>query len=239
MQPPGTPLFVTPDDASTTVFVLIVLFVAVSLVAGIARTSERSVLTVLVSAPLAALWLGGTAALSASGVLARGDFAVGLLVGPSLLAAVVLPLTGVGARLAKLPVAALVGFQAFRLPLEILLHHWYEGGTVPVQISWSGDNGDVVTGVLATILLLWGLRWELPPWVVWGFQLVGFGLLLNVLRVALTSAPTPFLAYATPILLPFHVPFGWIVSVCVAGALAGHLVLFRWLFTRRGGPAEG
>ena len=32
--------------------------------------------------------------------------------------------------------------------------------------------------------------------------------------------------------LPLHVPYGWIVSMCVAGALFGHLVALRWLLAR-------
>ena len=56
-------------------------------------------------------------------------------------------------------------------------------------------------------------------------------LLLNVLRVALLSTPGPFFSYtdAPPLLLAFHFPTGWIVPVCVGGALAGHVVLTRAL----------
>lgn len=240
MQPPGTPPFVEPDLASTVVFVGIVLFVATSVIAGLARMSKEWVLTVLAAAPAMAMWLGGTAALSASGIMGQDGFAVLLLVAPSLVAAVVLAASPTGRILARLPVAALVGFQAFRLPLELVLHRWYELGTVPVQLTWEGENLDVVTGVAALFLMVVGARWRLSRAVVWLFQIVGVGLLLNVIRVAFGSAPTAFRIYEEPVLLPFHVPFSWIVSVCVAGALAGHLVLFRWLLSpAQSDPSEG
>jgi hypothetical protein len=37
-----------------------------------------------------------------------------------------------------------------------------------------------------------------------------------------------------PVLLPFNFPHGWIVPFCMAPALAGHVLVFRWL--RRAGP---
>lgn len=229
MQPPRPPAWIEPDVASTVVFLGVVAFVGGCLVAGLARDRKPAVLTVLAVAPPLALWLGITAALAASGVMERDGYGVALLVVPSLVGAVALALSPAGGVLARLPVAALIGFQAFRLPLELLLHHWHQGGIVPVQMTWEGENFDVLTGLLAIPLMVAGLRWELPRLAVWVFQLVGFGLLLNVLRVAFGSAPTPMQAYPDPMLLPFHVPFSWIVSMCVAGALAGHLVIFRWL----------
>ena len=35
-----------------------------------------------------------------------------------------------------------------------------------------------------------------------------------------------------PLLLPAHLPYAWIVPVCVAGALTGHIVLTRALMRR-------
>jgi hypothetical protein len=32
-----------------------------------------------------------------------------------------------------------------------------------------------------------------------------------------------------PLLLAFHFPYGFIVPICVGGALLGHLLVFRWL----------
>jgi hypothetical protein len=56
-------------------------------------------------------------------------------------------------------------------------------------------------------------------------------LLVNVARVAAFSSPVPFRSYleGPPVLLAFHVPFVWIVPICVGGALFGHLLVFRRL----------
>jgi len=62
------------------------------------------------------------------------------LVGAGFLLAVVLACSPVGRRLATLPFAALVGFHAFRFPLELVLHNWYHGGTLPVQMTYAGTR---------------------------------------------------------------------------------------------------
>jgi hypothetical protein len=72
-----------------------------------------------------------------------------------------------------------------------------------------------------------------PPkrWAIWGFNLIGSALLLNVGVIAVTSSPVALRRYLSdpPLLLAYHVPYGFIVHVCVAGALFGHLLVFRWL----------
>ncbi len=125
--------------------------------------------------------------------------------------------------------AALVGFQAFRLPLEILLHRFHAEGAVPVQMTWSGQNLDVFAGIAALVTGLLAARRELPAAAIWGFQLLATGLLLNVARVAMRSTPGPFFAFPDepPLLLALHLPYAWIVPICVSGALAGHLILLR------------
>jgi hypothetical protein len=47
------------------------------------------------------------------------------------------------------PLAVLVGVQGFRLPLELLMHRAYAEGLMPVQMSYSGRNFDIVTGTTA------------------------------------------------------------------------------------------
>jgi hypothetical protein len=141
-----------------------------------------------------------------------------------------------GRRLAlKLPIAALVGFHAFRLPLELVLHRWHAEGVLPVQMTYVGHNFDIISGILALPvagLLLWAKPVSrLHRWLVLGFNLVGFALLMTVMSIAVRSAPLPLRTYMNdpPVLLLFYAPYTWILPVCVAGALFGHLLVFRWL----------
>ena len=70
-----------------------------------------------------------------------------------LLLSVGLGVSPVGRRLAAgLPLAVLVGFQGFRLPLELMMHRAYEYGVMPVEMSYSGFNFDIVTGITAVVV---------------------------------------------------------------------------------------
>lgn len=245
MLAPVIPPMVQPSTASTAAFVGVVAAVAVMLVIGTqaagprlreapdytARWARGTALSVLA-------WLGVTAAFSASGVLeAPGPppRAMFFFVGSNL-AAVIFAFSRAGTRLsAGLPVAALVGFHAFRLPLELVLHRWYAEGVLPVQMTYAGRNFDIVTGILAAVIGVWLWRRGPSRPLVWLFNLVGFALLVTVASIAVLSSPVPFRVFTNdpPMLLVYHAPYGWIVPMCVAPALAGHLLLFRWLWRAR------
>lgn len=144
--------------------------------------------------------------------------------------AIAFALSSAGRRLAShLPLAALVGFQAFRLPLELVLHAWSEQGTIPQTMTWTGANLDIVSGTLALMLA----RFATHPAVAWTVNIVGFVLLMNVARVAMMSSPLPFAWHDVQpkLTLIAHLPYALIGPVCVAGALAGHIILTRRLLS--------
>lgn len=134
----------------------------------------------------------------------------------------------VGSRFAfGLPVYALVSFQSFRLALEFILHAWVAEGVIPSTMSWSGSNYDVVSGFLALAMAPLTIK---RPALAWIPNLVGFALLLNVMRVAVFSSPLSFAWDVQPKLqLAFHLPYAWILPLCVGTALFGHVVLTRAL----------
>ena len=137
-------------------------------------------------------------------------------------------LSPLGRKLAHgISIQTLIGFQIFRLPLEIVLHSWVDQGVIPMTMTWNGSNWDVVSGVMATAAFL---LWRKIPSLIWIANGVGFVLLLNVMRVAVMSSPLPFAwDVQPPLQLAFHLPYVWIVPVCVGGALAGHVILTRAL----------
>jgi len=193
------------------------------------------------------VWLGLTAGLGLSGVLDHwGEMpprALPVLLGSTL---VVLALwrSSFGRRLAEgLPLWLLVGYQAFRIPVEIMLHRAYEQGVIGVQMTWSGRNFDVVTGVLALALGLWLWRRgeDRPPprALVWAWNLLGLGLLINIVTIAILSMPTPMRAFEGPpntFIATF--PYIWLPTVMVMAALFGHLLVARRLLASAGKPAR-
>lgn len=150
-----------------------------------------------------------------------------LFFGSILIVSFAVGLASFGARLARhTPIAALIAFQAFRLPLELILHRWAERGTIPTTMTWTGQNWDIIAGSLAFVI--WPIAKNRA--VAWGFNIIGSLLLLNVLRVALWSSPIPF-GWDTqpPLQLFLHSPYFLIGPVLVGSAITGHIILTRAL----------
>ena len=239
---PDIPDMVSPSLGSRLAFIAVIAFVSIAIVAGIRRggpTGEPVATTRrwgIGAATCMSLWLAIGAVVPLSGILETKMLPPPpmFLLGASFLLTVFIALSTSGSRLARLPLAALIGFHAFRLPLELILHNWYEGGTLPVQMTYEGHNFDIATGILAIVVGTWAMLGQIPPAAVWLFNLVGSSLLAIVIMIALTSSPFPFRQYVNEpqVLLVYNFPFSWIVSVAVAGALLGHLVLFRKLLTQ-------
>lgn len=225
--------FVQPDTASVTTFVVIVAGVLSLLLVGVYFAHQRLGVdprgpTLRVALGLLA-WIALTSAPVATGVLERNPMPGAPLFFVAVNgAALAFALSRTGKKLALgLPLAALVAFQAFRLPLELVLHSWFEQGTIPETMTWSGQNPDIVTGIVALVAAPFAAKFRPAAWTA---NIVGAALLVNVARVAIFSLPLPFAwKVEPPLQLVFHLPFAWIGSVCVAGALAGHVILTRAL----------
>jgi hypothetical protein len=125
---------------------------------------------------------------------------------------------------------ALVGLQGFRLPLELLMHRAYVEGIMPVQMSYSGRNFDILTGLTAIVLALALARLRVPRWVIAAWNVLGTVLLVNILVIAIASMPM-FHRFGMDRLNVWvaEPPFVWLPAVLVLTALAGHLLMFRKL----------
>jgi len=224
----------TPSPATLAVFLVIVAFVVLApVIAGVhAVPPERRGKTMRIGLTAATAWLVLTGLPIGLGLItAQNAFpAMPIFLLACFAIALIFAFSRAGGAIAQhTPLWALVGFQAFRLPLEIVLHLWHGEGVMPVQMTWSGANIDVISGIVALLLAPAAQRSRVAAWVA---GCVGFGLLLNVIRVAITSMPTPLQSFPEPLVAPFYMPINYIASVCVVGALVGHMLLFRRLLQR-------
>jgi hypothetical protein len=163
-----------------------------------------------------------------------------LLVAASFAVALAIALSRVGARLAQLPLAALVGVQAFRLPLELAMHEAARQGVMPERMSFGGANFDIVTGALAIPLAIALARGFRGRALVLAWNILGAALLANVLVNAVLATPMVHAFGTSPRDLNTFVayfPFVWLPSVMVVAALVGHIVIARRLFARSEGAA--
>jgi hypothetical protein len=238
---------VDPSFGSTVAFVAIVVTVVLALLVGVViagrrrgEAAEQTRRWLLGTSFGAVLWLGITGIASASGSLRTHALPppIALFMLSSVVVAVLAAFSRLGTRLIDgLPIAAIVGVQAFRLPLELVLHRWHAEGVVPIQMTYSGLNFDILTGTSALLLGLWLALRKAPPAraLVLAWNVFGMLLLLNVMTIAVLSSPLPIRMFTegVPVLLAFYFPYGWIVPFCVGGALFGHLIVFRWALRRQ------
>jgi hypothetical protein len=217
-------------------FVAQVLAVAVVLVA-IARkaagpTAGRTAAIVLV------FWLALTGSLAGLGLLAFGPVPPPTMLLVTIATALTtwLGLSRFGTKVVeRVPVAALVGYQAFRILVEIFLWLGYRDGFVPVQMTFEGRNFDVFSGLLALVVAGLAAQGKLRSSAILGWNLGALLLLINIVMVAILSMPTPLRQFHNE---PANVfvstaPYVWLPVFLVQAAWLGHLLVFRWLRSLR------
>lgn len=187
-----------------------------------------------------AAWLTVTGGAAAGGLVSNFDRMPPPLMGlvaVSLVLSTTFAFSSVGALLARgLPLAVLVGFQAFRLPLELILHQLSLDGVLPVQMTYDGMNYDIATGVTAIVVALLAAWGRLPLLVLRLWNVLGLVLLLTIVTIAILSAPFPFRAFLNdpPNTIVSTFPFVWLPTFLVQAAWVGHLLVLRRLRMERG-----
>ena len=183
-------------------------------------------------------WLGFTGLLAYTGRL--HDFRslpppMALLLAAMAVGSVLLCLSPWGKQLAdRCTFAGLVGLQTFRLPLELVMHQAAVHHLMPPQMSYTGRNFDIVTGITALCLgIALKKNANLSRKLIWLWNILGTALLFNIVTIAILSLPMPFRVFTNE---PANVwvtyfPYVWLPCVMVAAAFIGHLLIFRKLLT--------
>jgi hypothetical protein len=197
---------------------------------------ERILTFRLAAGALFVLALGAAAA--SSGFLQRMDVIpppMALMMASVFAAAFALGLSAFGrASATRVPLVALVAFQSFRLPLELVMHRAATLGIMPVELSYSGYNFDIVTGVGALLLALAmfaGLT--VPRGLLWAWNVWGCWCLTVITFVAIGGSPLFRIFGDGPHVNSWilFAPYVWLPTVLVVAALFGHIVITRALLS--------
>jgi hypothetical protein len=156
------------------------------------------------------------------------------LLGVTLALTIWLAFSHIGTAMSRqLPVSLLIGYQVFRLPLELVLHRAASLGIMATQMSWSGYNFDVLSGALALPVAWIASRSGRNRWIVAAWNVVGSVLLVVIIAIAVLS--TPLVAAFGPDRFNTFIadpPSIWLPGVLVPSALLGHLLLWRALLAK-------
>lgn len=94
--------------------------------------------------------------------------------------------------LPHIPQENIIKLHVFRFYAEVLLWALFASALLPVQMTFEGRNFDVITGVTAM-----GAAWlitkkKFPKIAIVLWNMMGLGLLINIVAIAVLSMPTPF-----------------------------------------------
>jgi hypothetical protein len=129
------------------------------------------------------------------------------------------------------PLRVLIGLQGFRILPEILLDLAFREGLAPVQMTWHGRNLDILSAVSALLVaVFWNHLPHAKRWA-WAQSILGLALLINIVSVAVLSAPFPFRIFMNEPANTFvaHFPYILLPGLHVLTALTLHGLTLRRL----------
>jgi hypothetical protein len=142
-----------------------------------------------------------------------------LLIAPPLLVLIILLLTKKGRRfIDRLDMPTLTLLHTVRIPVEIILYFLFLAKAIPAIMTFEGRNFDIIAGLTAPIIYYLGfVKKQVPNTVILLWSMACLALLLNIVVIAILSAPVLFsnLLLTSPIqqLLIFRL-IGWRVWWC-------------------------
>lgn len=181
---------------------------------------------------LVSAWMAVTGGLAASGFLT--DFSL-----PPRFLVVILP-AFVGVFLLarrewarRIPWGVLIGLQGFRIGVELLIHAAVARDIAPPQMTWTGLNFDMLTGLTAPLVAWLATTGRLRERGIFAWNGMGALLLAHVVVVAILSTPTPFQVFHPDNTWVVGFPYVWLPAVFVAFAMWLHVLSFYKLALAR------
>ncbi len=152
-----------------------------------------------------------------------------LLIAPPVFGILMLLFTKKGRLfLTKLKTEHLMLLNLVRFPVEIVLYWLFLNKSVPQEMTFEGSNPDIISAITAPIILLLFRKTKSQALLlIW--NVLAFVLLLNIVSIAIMSAPTPFqqMAFQQPNIAVAYFPFVWLPACIVPLVLLGHVAMIK------------
>lgn len=152
---------------------------------------------------------------------------------PAMLAIVLLFATRDGRQfLDSLPLKNVTYLNVVRIPVEFILFWLCLQKAVPELMTFAGRNFDILSGITAPFIAYFGLtKFKLNRRIILTWNFICLALLINIVVIALFSAPSPIqkFAFEQPNIAILNFPFSWLPTFIVPVVLLGHLTSIRQL----------
>ncbi len=213
------PIYIPVIFIATTLFTLLLFYVACN------KSKMVPVLSVI--------WLIMQAAIALSGFYTVTDTIPPRLffaLAPVLLTAILLVSTKKGKGfLDNMRTDKLILISTVRIPVEFVLLWLYQAGQIPEIMTFDGYNFDILSGITAPIIWLLYRKGLLSNLALQAWNIICLGLLVNIVFIAVLSAPSPFqqFAFNQPNMAVLTFPFVWLPAFIVPVVMISHISLLR------------
>lgn len=145
---------------------------------------------------------------------------------------IILTLTTTKGKLfiATLSVKKLTLLHTIRIPVELVLYGLACYKYIPTIMTFEGYNFDILAGISAIVIYYYGyVKQHLSTRTLIAWNIACIVLLLNIVVIAILSAPTQFqlLGFEQPNIAIAYFPYVWLPSVVVPLVLFSHLVSIK------------
>lgn len=120
--------------------------------------------------------------------------------------------------------------HTIRVLVELVLFWLFVHKAVPQIMTFEARNFDVISGLTAPIMFYFGfIKKTLPSKILLIWNFICLGLLINIVAIAILSAPFSFqkLAFHQPNIALLYFPFIWLPCCVVPMVLFSHLAAVR------------
>lgn len=213
------PIYIPAVFIATTLLTLLLFYNAV----------KRSK-TVLI---LLATWLILQAGIGLSGFYAVTNTTpprLFFVLAPVLLTVVVLLSSPKGKNfLDNMPIDKLILISVVRVPVEYVLLWLYQAGQIPQIMTFEGYNYDILSGITAPVIWWLQRNGKLPKLALQLWNIICLGLLINIVSIAVLSAPLPFqqFAFNQPNIAVLSFPYIWLPAFIVPIVAISHISILR------------
>jgi hypothetical protein len=209
-------------------------FVVVAVIAvSAAYLPRRTTFAIIVGL---AIWLAYVGLFSSLGYMRDASLrppGIVWVVGPVGVFVVFVASSNIGARVAAaIPLWLILGFESFRIGVELLIHRLWEDGLVPKLLTYAGGNVDMFVGLSAPIFAWIATTGRFGLRLAMAWNVLGLLSLANVAASSMLTGPLKLISTEVPNVAMGFFPYTFIPGFLAPLAVTLHVLAIRAIAAR-------
>jgi len=133
----------------------------------------------------------------------------------------------------RMSLRVLTLLHVVRVPVEIVLYWLFKNGLVPEEMTLSGWNLDILSGLTAPMVYWMAFRRNgVQRALLLGWNIAAFLLLVTIVTISILGSKSPFqqFGFEQPNIAVTYFPFAWLPTIIVPIVFFAHVASFIRLF---------